>query len=246
MTVRLGFAVAAHLEPEILVVDEVLAVGDAEFQKKAIGKMQDVSKNEGRTVLFVSHNLASVKLLCSKGILLENGQLVSENNINTIINQYTSVKGSKSSVRLIESVKYSNNQIRIDSILINNSENTRFDVSTTNNEIVFNVTGFLYSEFKISFEARLFDSNGILLGVFSPGHIPGNVEKFKEGYFELIDSLKLPVNLTKGEYKLEIYLVQINVEYLVEFKEPIYLISEGIPTNNGQVFEYNQCGMLML
>lgn len=73
MTVRLGFAIAAHLEPEILVVDEVLAVGDAEFQKKAIGKMQDVSKGEGRTVLFVSHNMGSIKALCNSGVLLENG-----------------------------------------------------------------------------------------------------------------------------------------------------------------------------
>lgn len=76
MTVRLGFAVAAHLDPEILVVDEVLAVGDAEFQKKAIGKMQDVSRGEGRTVLFVSHNMQSVKSLCKTGIVLENGQIV--------------------------------------------------------------------------------------------------------------------------------------------------------------------------
>lgn len=75
MTVRLGFAVAAHLEPEILVVDEVLAVGDAEFQKKAIGKMQDVSRGEGRTVLFVSHNMASIRQLCHSGILLENGMV---------------------------------------------------------------------------------------------------------------------------------------------------------------------------
>jgi lipopolysaccharide transport system ATP-binding protein len=73
MMVRLGFAVAAHLDPEILVVDEVLAVGDAEFQKKAIGKMQDVSRGEGRTVLFVSHNMAAVKSLCTRGVLLENG-----------------------------------------------------------------------------------------------------------------------------------------------------------------------------
>ncbi len=71
MMVRLGFAVAAHLEPEILIVDEVLAVGDAEFQKKAIGKMQDVSRNYGRTVLFVSHNLGSVKTLCKNCVLLE-------------------------------------------------------------------------------------------------------------------------------------------------------------------------------
>lgn len=73
MTVRLGFAIAAHLEPEILVVDEVLAVGDAEFQKKAIGKMQDVSRGEGRTVLFVSHNMHSIVNLCQRGVVLEDG-----------------------------------------------------------------------------------------------------------------------------------------------------------------------------
>jgi lipopolysaccharide transport system ATP-binding protein len=88
MTVRLGFAVAAHLEPEILVVDEVLAVGDAEFQKKAIGKMQDLSSGEGRTVLFVSHNMASVKSLCDRGIVLENGSSVYEGNTGKAINFY--------------------------------------------------------------------------------------------------------------------------------------------------------------
>src|SRR5690606_4730092 len=78
MRVRLAFAVAAHLEPDILVIDEVLAVGDAEFQKKAIGKMQDISRGEGRTVLFVSHNMATVRSLCKRGIVLENGISVFE------------------------------------------------------------------------------------------------------------------------------------------------------------------------
>jgi lipopolysaccharide transport system ATP-binding protein len=73
MTVRLAFAVAAFLEPEILVIDEVLAVGDAEFQKKAIGKMQDISRQGGRTVLFVSHNMAAVQSLCSRSIVMRNG-----------------------------------------------------------------------------------------------------------------------------------------------------------------------------
>jgi len=90
MKVRLGFAVAAFLEPEILIVDEVLAVGDAEFQKKAIGKMQDVSSKEGRTVLFVSHNMASVKSLCSKGLLLENGLIKYSGAVDQVINQYMS------------------------------------------------------------------------------------------------------------------------------------------------------------
>lgn len=76
MRVRLAFAVAAHLEPDILVIDEVLAVGDAEFQKKAIGKMQDISKGDGRTVLFVSHNMAAVKSLCTRAIVLEHGVIV--------------------------------------------------------------------------------------------------------------------------------------------------------------------------
>jgi len=88
MMVRLGFAVAAHLDPEILVVDEVLAVGDAEFQKKAIGKMQDVSKGEGRTVLFVSHNMTSIKALCKRGIILKNGLLVDDGDVDTVVTHY--------------------------------------------------------------------------------------------------------------------------------------------------------------
>jgi lipopolysaccharide transport system ATP-binding protein len=91
MYVRLGFAVAAFLEPEILIVDEVLAVGDAEFQKKAIGKMQDVSRNDGRTVLFVSHNLAAVNQLCTECILLINGKIDLSGNTNFIINQYLAI-----------------------------------------------------------------------------------------------------------------------------------------------------------
>ncbi|KFC23236.1 ABC transporter ATP-binding protein [Epilithonimonas lactis] len=88
MYVRLAFAVAAHLESEILIVDEVLAVGDAEFQKKCLGKMGDVSKGEGRTVLFVSHNMGAVQSLCNKGILLENGNLSTLNTMEKVIQNY--------------------------------------------------------------------------------------------------------------------------------------------------------------
>ena len=88
MTVRLGFAIAAHLEPEILVVDEVLAVGDAEFQKKAIGKMQDVSHGEGRTVLFVSHNMGAVKNLCKTGVLMDLGRITFRGPVEDTIGLY--------------------------------------------------------------------------------------------------------------------------------------------------------------
>jgi lipopolysaccharide transport system ATP-binding protein len=88
MYVRLAFAVAAHLEPEILIVDEVLAVGDGEFQKKCLGKMHDVSRREGRTVLFVSHNMVAVRSLCSRALLISNGTLVVDGSVATVVTRY--------------------------------------------------------------------------------------------------------------------------------------------------------------
>jgi lipopolysaccharide transport system ATP-binding protein len=98
MYVRLAFGVAAHLEPEILIVDEVLAVGDAEFQRKALGKMKDVSEGEGRTVLFVSHNMAAIRSLCTQGIVLKNGQISHLGQIEDSLQHYSlsnsSIKGT--------------------------------------------------------------------------------------------------------------------------------------------------------
>ncbi|TDK43316.1 ABC transporter ATP-binding protein [Algoriphagus formosus] len=88
MKVRLGFSVAAHLDPEILIIDEVLAVGDYEFQKKCVGKMGDVSKNQGRTVLFVSHNMGAIQKLCQKSILLESGIIVTNEITSVVLEKY--------------------------------------------------------------------------------------------------------------------------------------------------------------
>ena len=88
MYVRLAFAVAAHLESEILIVDEVLAVGDAEFQKKCLGKMGEVSKGEGRTVLFVSHNIQAISSICQRGIILQNGRIHTDDEIKICVNNY--------------------------------------------------------------------------------------------------------------------------------------------------------------
>jgi len=99
MRVRLAFSVAAHLEPEILLIDEVLSVGDAAFQKKSLGKMEEVSK-AGRTVLFVSHNMGAVRSLCSRGLLLENGILVKDGEVDQVINDYLSNKDVSTAGRL--------------------------------------------------------------------------------------------------------------------------------------------------
>lgn len=102
MRVRLGFSVAAHLEPEILIIDEVLAVGDAAFQKKCLGKLDEVSTADGRTVLFVTHDMASIQSLCSRVILLENGEMVAEGSAKKIVDQYINSMSSFEAIPLID------------------------------------------------------------------------------------------------------------------------------------------------
>jgi lipopolysaccharide transport system ATP-binding protein len=113
MYVRLAFAVAAHLESEILIVDEVLAVGDAEFQKKCMGKMSDMSKGEGRTVLFVSHNLPAVKRLCTKGIFLSNGMLRFQGSVNDVSTLYFNEVENQSTMNVDASLREGNGRVRL-------------------------------------------------------------------------------------------------------------------------------------
>jgi len=170
MTVRLAFAVAAFLEPEILVVDEVLAVGDAEFQKKAIGKMQDISREGGRTVLFVSHNMAAVKSLCTRGIVLENGTIKLIADVEQAVSYYLSgdsdVKNQK-----VFGPKYDNEIFKLYEISLNNVGKTINDplseshiirlntiISINNNQSErYHITYHLYNELG---EAMFSFSNG--------------------------------------------------------------------------------------
>jgi lipopolysaccharide transport system ATP-binding protein len=112
MYVRLAFAVAAHLDSDILIADEVLAVGDAEFQKKALGKMEDLSTSEGRTVLFVSHNMGAVRHICNKAFLLENGRLSLIGETQHIIDKYLSI-GSEITKRKEEWITSTDNRLRL-------------------------------------------------------------------------------------------------------------------------------------
>ena len=122
MTVRLAFAVAAFLEPEILVVDEVLAVGDAEFQKKAIGKMQDISRSGGRTVLFVSHNMAAIQKLCTKCILLQNGRFIMQGKTEDVIQCYLDQSKENNSEYFFNTEKSSNKKAFATSLRIEDIE----------------------------------------------------------------------------------------------------------------------------
>ncbi len=120
MYVRLAFSVAAHMEPDILIVDEVLAVGDAEFQKKCLGKMNEITKKEGRTILFVSHNMSAIATLCQKGILLSHGKIVKAGNIEDVINAYSKTVLDNPTVSITTNKKM---LAAITKISLNNNEN---------------------------------------------------------------------------------------------------------------------------
>ncbi|WP_158992235.1 ABC transporter ATP-binding protein [Mucilaginibacter sp. L196] len=129
MYVRLAFAVAAHLESEILIVDEVLAVGDSEFQNKCLGKMGDISTGEGRTVLFVSHNMISVQKLCTKGILLSDGKMLNSADIDTVCNQYINLSNEslKSYYKITTDNKMGDGSVELRELKIINTNNEQLD-----------------------------------------------------------------------------------------------------------------------
>lgn len=123
MYVRLAFAVAAHLESEILIVDEILAVGDAEFQKKCLGKMDEISKGQGRTILLVSHNLNSIKSICNKSILLERGRLLIHEDTEEVVSIYqTNKRNSKISIEN-RTDRAGSGEVRFENITLNNHHN---------------------------------------------------------------------------------------------------------------------------
>jgi lipopolysaccharide transport system ATP-binding protein len=136
MYLRLAFAVAAHLEPEILLIDEILAVGDAAFQKKCLGKMGEVSEG-GRTVLFVSHNLGAIESLCNKGILLESGQKVYEGNIQDVVSKYLSKSYEISENPLRNCKRLGNGKIRVISLHLESPEGDVLEVAKSGESIVF-------------------------------------------------------------------------------------------------------------
>jgi len=154
MYVRLAFAVAAHLESEILIVDEVLAVGDADFQSKCLGKMKDVSHDQGRTVLFVSHNLASVRALCERSMLLQNGQLTSMGASGSIINEYLD---SGKSLAVKDTFKIVENDIfRWTDLRIENNQKTQ--ILTINDELTLRFEVFFKQDIPgIAYEFYLYD-----------------------------------------------------------------------------------------
>jgi lipopolysaccharide transport system ATP-binding protein len=201
MYVRLAFAVAAHLESEILIVDEVLAVGDAEFQKKCLGKMSEVSKGEGRTVLFVSHNMAAVKELCTKGVLLEYGALTFDGTALETVAQYQKGKNTDSSYFHKGDLKEAvgNDNIRIQQFSV---EPLTGEYISIDSGAIVKLLFFNYNH-NINLDATFELKSSEEVVVFHTGSIITNNLDSKKGIYEV--SFELPPNfLNAGSYYFKI------------------------------------------
>ena len=169
MTVRLGFAVAAFLEPEILVVDEVLTVGDAEFQKKAIGKMNDVAHSEGRTVLFVSHNMAAVKNLCTRGVVLQNGMLAFDGTTDEAVNFYLNNNFQLKKGLITDHIDELAPYITLDKIEINGTPYTESTIISNQEYLEVLFEGRTTEAFKANVQLKFFNQSEIPMATFSEG-----------------------------------------------------------------------------
>lgn len=221
MTVRLGFAVAAHLDPEILVVDEVLAVGDAEFQKKAVGKIQEVSNGEGRTVLFVSHNMTAIKNLCKTGVLLENGTVkYTSGVIDDVVNKYLSedISICRATQWTRENAPWQDG-VRLVSAKIVNKEEVMYAGDAINLEFDIEFENDYLAEYNITFLVRDEMSNFLFEG--STSSAPRLMEKTGKGVYHA--TATIPANLlNEGTYEIwRIFFVKDKVTLLACFEHTL-------------------------
>ncbi len=222
MRVRLAFAVAAHLEPDILVIDEVLAVGDAEFQKKAIGKMQDISQGEGRTVLFVSHNMAAVQDLCTRVIILEHGGLVFNGTTSEGVNRY--LNSNKISTGFLEFEKKDESaKAQVSRFEVLNANRAISSSFKSGEQMIFKTSVRVNAEIRNPvFSLRISDLNNVNVVTWrSNDFVNEPIPKFQKTNFEIsINSLDL--YLLDGIYNISIGLA--DGKEIVEMKIKFYQI----------------------
>ena len=242
MFVRLAFAVAAHLEPDILIVDEVLAVGDAEFQKKAIGKMQNIANKGGRTVLFVSHNMTSIKALCNRAVLMENGKIVKDGNPSEIINYYLN-----SSSDLCYSIEWDKNNspksrqnLELKKVWISNEVKKPSKMLNVDDNFLVNIDYKVTEEnSKIGLNVILHDSNQNIISSSINNHEENFYhQKHPKGFFR--SSCLIPGKLfNSGTYYISIFMFGENfsdgrlLEHLLKIE-----IEEGILVRGDYHGEY--------
>ena len=246
MMVRLGFAIAAHLEPEILVVDEVLAVGDAEFQKKAIGKMQDVSKGQGRTVLFVSHNMAAVRSLCTRGVMLKNGMIDYIGTIPDTLDHYLKNDEGSQQELIIDNIKWKKDNLIIDNIEINGTKEAYSTITSQQKFLDVHIEGQTTEDMTYDVMLIFRNKDGMPMASFSDGHYYGDIQHMKQGGFSIDKRIQLPKILNKGILKVDLFFHHPMVEFQLKAPSCCTLDCEGFQTKFGKSCDQDVNGFLGL
>ena len=242
MTVRLGFAIAAHLEPEILVVDEVLAVGDAEFQKKAIGKMQEVSKGGGRTVLFVSHNMAAVKSLCKSGIVLNNGRIDFVGLTNEAINHYLHFSVIHGNNKIVDYISWEKSGIEIYKIVLNGTEMASSQIVPLQQTIDVRIEGHTEEDLQTDLMLIIKNNDEIPMAALAEGHTKGLIQHIPKGDFIMEKIIILPKFMGSGDYKIDIFMHHPMVEYQFKAINCASIHIDGYQEGFGRSLTQNDLG----
>ena len=246
MTVRLGFAVSAFLEPEILVVDEVLAVGDAEFQKKAIGKMQDVSRGDGRTVMFVSHNLGAIKNLCERGVVMDNGQMVFDGNVDDAVNYYLKEAVNVEEGKISDAISYRKDYISISTITINGSESNRQIINRRQDFMEVTVKGVTDNPIKCNIIMVIKKLDGTPVASYIEGRYTDEIFSFSSGPFEISKRIRLPKYIANGYYIVDLSLFQPSTQYYFRAPGCLTLQIDGFYDNFARPLILGQHGFIGL
>jgi lipopolysaccharide transport system ATP-binding protein len=243
MYVRLAFAVAAHLESEILIVDEVLAVGDIDFQKKCLGKMNDISQGEGRTVIFVSHNISSIQTLCSDGLLLSNGRNIFNGSSTETINKYLSHFNSG----LITNVQFPSNlnDIQINSSCILNSkmvENATFNLGE---KVFLKINYTLRKPLRGVNFCLVLKRNGVeIICSFDSDFYMDLINKLETGIFGYLIDLNTDI-LKAGNYSLSLDIGMIGIGIIEKHQDILtFCIKEFNEETSSKGYSESRVGFL--
>ena len=250
MTVRLGFAVAAHLEPEILIIDEVLTVGDAAFQKKAIGKMRDISQNEGRTVLIVSHNMGSIDSLCNRCLVIKNGLVDYVGQTRSAIDHYMTSEKQEGD-KIINFVHDISPDIITKKITLNQSELCEQILRSNAQELAVSIDFQLTKRHKITPQIKLLDAIGRPIAFFALGRAKPEEHAYdlSPGNYTINVAIQMPI-INYGVYYISIRMIYLdnlgNYKAAMVLRSHIMLNCLGVSSANGKIFNANHGGAFML
>lgn len=246
MMVRLGFAVAAHLEPEILVVDEVLAVGDAEFQKKAVGKMQDVAHGQGRTVLFVSHNMAAVRSLCTRGVVLKDGMVDFMGTVPDSLDHYLKNEDNLRKDLIVDNISWIKHTLKITNIEVNGSNQAESVLRSGQDKLTVKIDGYADVDMPYDVFLVLKNKDDVPYATYAKGHYKGEILHLKKGEFSILREIALPTILSKGLLKVDVFMCFPMVEYYMKAINCCILHSEGFQSGFGNAIEQQSSGFMGL